>query len=164
MEIEKKFLIRTPMGFSLAGVDLINVWKIQQQYLLYKDGYERRIRSIKEGRKKTRFSYTEKKSVSYGTREENEREITEDEYNTLQKEAIKDKSLYKRRYRFIYNDMLYELDLYDLSNKYAILEVELSDIKQEVAIPPMFELVKEVTNDRRYSNAYLAEYQKLEEV
>ena len=163
MEIEKKFLIRTPMGFSLAGVDLINVWKIQQQYLFDKDGYERRIRARKEGRK-TRFSYTEKKPVSYGMREENEREITEEEYNTLQKEAIKDKSLYKRRYRFIFNDMLYELDLYDLSNKYAILEVELSDITQDVVIPPMFELVKEVTNDRRYSNAYLAEYQKLEEV
>jgi CYTH domain-containing protein len=56
----------------------------------------------------------------------------------------------------MWNNILYELDIYPFWNDKAILEVELENENQNVDIPDFLELIEEVTNDNRYTNYSLA--------
>lgn len=62
---------------------------------------------------------------------------------------------------FIWNNQYFELDLYNFSNSKAILEIELTDENKEVKIPDFIEVISDVTEDRRYSNYYIGQYNKL---
>jgi CYTH domain-containing protein len=47
------------------------------------------------------------------------------------------------------------LDIYPFNSDYAILEIEVNDINEEIKLPP-FTIVKEVTADERFKNHSLA--------
>ena len=117
---------------------------------------ERRVRQ--RGTKEDGFSfyYTEKTDVSIGVRVENERKISKDEYLDLLAEA--DTSLHqisKTRYCFVYEKQYFEMDIYPFSDEYAIVEIELNDINENIKLPPL-DFVKEVTDDKNYKNYELA--------
>ena len=157
-EIERKYLIKKPTDEQIKSLGCISKTNIIQTYLKhYDDGVaERRVRQ--RGTKEDGFSfyYTEKTDVSTGVRVENERKISKDEYLDLLSEA--DTSLHqivKTRYCFVYEKQYFEMDVYPFSDEYAIVEIELNDINENIKLPPL-DFIKDVTDDQRYKNYELA--------
>lgn len=157
-EVERKFLIKMPTSEQIKALGCVSKANIIQTYLK-KEGNvaERRIRQRGDKKNGFTFYYTEKTDVSSGVRIEDERKITPDEYLQLLTEA--DTSLHqisKVRHCFVYDKKYFEMDIYPFSTDYAIVEIELNDINEEFAMPPL-EFVKEVTDDIRFRNSALAE-------
>lgn len=154
LEIERKFLIRqTPELFAACSKRT----DIEQIYLIKTDpAVQRRIRSMTTDGA-VRYFYTEKRFISAVTREENEQEITREEYEKLRSEA--DMSLVpiiKTRHILEFSGQHFEIDSYPFSDELASMELELADEEQEIFFPPCAVIIKEVTGDKRYSNAALA--------
>lgn len=161
-EIERKYLIEKPSLEILKNFDFISKTNITQTYLKRKDkNIERRVRQRGLKEEGFNFYYTEKTNISSGERIENEYKISEEEYINYLSEA--DTSLHqisKERYCFLYKNKYFELDIYPFSNEYAILEIELNNINEEIELPP-FNIIKEVTDEKEYKNSSLAKTQKL---
>ena len=155
LEIERKFLIRYP---DLNLLDRICTEKtaIVQTYLISEKGISRRIRKKEQGGR-IEYWYNEKTKISDMTRIEREREISEEEYNELLKEALPDAdTINKIRYCIPSGDHCFEIDVFREWDDRAFAEVELSDEDQEYVFPECLELIKEVTDDGRYTNKSLA--------
>lgn len=152
-EIERKFLIKR----YAPGIDGETVWDIVQTYLLRGDpDIQRRVRKITVNGSAEYF-YTEKKFVSDKVRRENERKITREEYEALLKEADKElEPIIKTRRIFDYKGQSFEMDEYPFSQELATVELELESTEQPVILPTFLNVVKEVTGDKRYSNAAMA--------
>lgn len=153
-EIERKFLIK--QSAELDSHCTVRI-EIVQTYLVKPDPeIQRRVRSMTINGA-CRYYYTEKKFVSPVERQENEREITADEYSSLLSEA--DSSLVpiiKTRRILPYEGQNFEIDSYPFSEELATMELELENAEQEISFPPFVSIIKEVTGDKRYSNAVLA--------
>jgi len=153
-EIERKYFVETP---DFSKLCLKSRKEIVQTYLKRDDkGLQRRVRKITES-DKVFYTYTEKEFLSALIRKEKEYEITENEYESLLMQS--DENLVpviKVRYDFIYENQLFELDVYSFNEKYAILEHEIDSPEQESFLPDFINVIKEVTDDSRYSNAALA--------
>lgn len=161
-EIERKFLIQKPSQTVLDGLGCVSKTNIIQTYLRSQGLSERRVRQRGTPVTGYNFYYTEKSDLGHGTRTENERKISVDEYVALLAEA--DTALHqisKTRYCFVYDNHYFELDIYPFSEKYAILEIELNDINERFNLPPL-NIVKDVTDDEKYKNHSLAKTMKLD--
>lgn len=156
-EIERKFLITRPTEDEINALGCISKSNIIQTYLVRKKAnVERRIRQRGTKAEGFNFYYTEKRELGNGERHEVEDKITPTEYISYLSEA--DTNLHqisKKRYCFIHKNKYYEMDIYPFSDKYAILEIELNDINEEIELPPL-NIIKEVTDDEAYRNASLA--------
>jgi CYTH domain-containing protein/thymidylate kinase len=157
LEIERKFLIKMP---NIADISkLISCAKIEiiQTYLCSENPDE--VRRIRQRGSNGDFVYyyTVKKSITPVKRVEVERKITKEEYLSLLMEADTSlRQIKKTRYCFTWNNIYYELDIYPFWNDKAIIEIELTSEKQIVNMPNFIELIKEVTDDNKYSNYSLA--------
>ena len=152
LEIERKFLIKYPDVASLSG----EVWEIEQTYLRAPRGETRRVRRVVCGGE-TKYIYTEKRRVTAVTRIENEREIGRAEYDALLAERDEDlRTIEKTRVRVPDGSHVWEVDLFPFWNDRAILEIELSREDENFTIPTAFEVIREVTEDRRYTNRAIA--------
>lgn len=68
----------------------------------------------------------------------------------------------KDRYCFIYNGIAYRMDLYPFDDKKAMLEVMVSSEGYEnVKVPEFIKVIRDVTEDLRYRNYAIAQWQKL---
>lgn len=156
-EIERKFLIKMPNLAELQKRYKVKKSNIIQTYLVSENSdIERRIRQRGISGDFV-YYYTEKEDVGPETRIEREHKISSKEYITLLGEA--DTSLHqinKVIYCIVYNDTYYELDVYPFWNDRAILEVEVSDVNEKISMIPGIEIIKEVTDDKRYKNKSLA--------
>jgi CYTH domain-containing protein len=156
-EIERKFLIKMPTQEQIEALGCVFKTNIIQTYLKKKENtVERRIRQRGNKENGFTFYYTEKTNISSGVRIEDERKITPEEYLQLLTEA--DTSLHhisKIRHCFVYDKKYFEMDIYPFDSEYAIIEIELNDIKENFNYPPL-DFIKEVTNDSRFSNYNLA--------
>ncbi len=153
-EIERKFLVEFP---DVSELDVKRRISIVQTYLRSgENGSQRRVRSVNENGS-VKFTYTEKIFHSPVTREENEYEITKEEYRSLL-EQHRDNCppVIKVRYCFDYHGQLFELDTYPFSDKLAIMELELASPEQVIDFPDNVRVLRDVSADRRYSNAALA--------
>lgn len=153
-EIERKFLVAMP---DVSQLDVSEKWEIIQTYLTRgENDSQRRVRKIKsEGI--TSYTYTEKIFLSHSVRKEFEKEISQQEYDNLIAQAdSKLAPVVKIRYRFSFRNQLFELDVYNFENELAIMELELENLEQEIFLPDFINVIKEVTDDRRYSNSSLA--------
>ena len=156
-EIERKFLIKMPTAEQIKNLGCVSRTQIIQTYLQKGENTaERRIRQ--RGDQKNGFTcyYTEKTDVSAGVRIEDEHRISPDEYLRYLAEA--DTSLHqisKVRYCFAYDGRYYEMDIYPFDDDYAIVEIELQNIDEDISLPPL-DFVREVTDDVRYKNYELA--------
>ena len=154
-EIERKFLIRRPAAAWLEancdGSDII------QTYLKTEaTGHSDRVRR-RAGKDGVVYTHTVKRRISDLRREEQEREISEEEYLTLLQRADPERrSIEKRRYVLAYEGKDFEIDVYPFWQDRAVMEIELADEAEAVKLPPEIEIIKEVTRDRHYTNAALA--------
>ena len=138
-EIERKFLIRMPDIEYLRSVAEMS--HIEQTYLKTDEGSARVRKRGREG--EYVYTHTVKKRLSDLRRIEHEREIAEEEYVRLLCFADPNMNvIFKDRYCVDYMGQT--------------LEIELDDEAQRFFIPPWLEVIKEVTGDRRYTNAALA--------
>ena len=62
----------------------------------------------------------------------------------------------KTRWCFRYEGQLFELDVFPFWDDRAYLEIELRDESQKVSLPPDLTIIREVTEDPRYTNAALS--------
>jgi len=174
LEIERKFLVKFPTSWSTLSEmfdQLVDVKRISQTYLEPKgDAPSARVRKTVEGLTgdtQTVFHYNQKKPVDSGVHEETEREISKAKYENYLKDAHpKKSSVEKTRFVFKFNDQVFELDVFKGELKgLAILEIELEGKDDKVELPGYLEIVKEVTDDKKYTNFALADkkYHKTEE-
>lgn len=163
IEIERKFLIKKEdIGYLSKFAD-ITVCDITQFYLTPKHGFERRIRSYGiDGN--CSFFYTKKKRNPFGGRIELEEKISQKEYIRLLSEEVETKvnCIRKKRVCLVYDYQYIEIDLFDFSEDKAIMEIELTNMSQEIKLPDFIKIIKEVTYDGTYSNYNLAKIQKLD--
>ena len=155
LEIERKFLIRYP---DLKLLDQICTQKaaMTQTYLTSESNISRRVREVKESGK-TVYWYNEKMKLSATTRIEHEWEISESIYQDLLKEAIPGSmTIRKIRYYLSSGEHCFEIDIFPEWNDRAFAEVELGAEDEEYIFPECLTLIKEVTEDKRYTNKALA--------
>ncbi|MBI2109127.1 MAG: AAA family ATPase [Parcubacteria group bacterium] len=157
LEIERKFLVREP-DISRFRVPLYEV-NIEQVYLRSeKQEIERRVR---KRFKDSAASYTEthKREIRPKVRSENEFPISAASY--LSALAYERDSgfavIKKKRFCFPYESQYFELDCFINPHPGLwILEIELTEERQEVKIPPFIKVIKEVTDDPQFKNRELA--------
>ncbi len=166
LEIERKFLVKFPKSWSALSEmfdDLVDVKRISQTYLKPEPGEQAaRVRkTIKglTGDTETEYHYNQKKPVDTGVHEETEREIDRSEYQSYLKQSNPQKvPVEKTRFVFKFNDQTFELDVFKGPLKgLAILEIELEDKNDTVELPPFLKVIKEVTEDKRFTNFALAD-------
>ena len=157
LEIERRYLIEYPDLGLVADMPGYRVIRIEQTYLSAEgDFVGGRIRRIEDG-DKVRYEYNYKLRLTDVTRREFEREIDEDEYSELLAHKIPGTiTIDKHRHRFMYQGLLYELDVYSFWSDKATIEAEVESEDTPILIPPCVRLIKEVTYDRRYNNSRLA--------
>lgn len=153
-EIERKFLVELP---DVSALDVRRRIGIVQTYLENgENGSQRRVRAVDENGRVS-YTYTEKIFITPVTRKENEFEISCEEYSRLLMQAKSGSvPVEKVRYCFDHLGQLFELDTYPFSDSLAIMELELSSPEQEIYFPDNVRVLREVSEDSRYSNAALA--------
>ena len=127
-----------------------------QTYLKSDAGEEVRIRQRGENGNYIYYE-TRKRAVSGLTRIEIERRLSKDEYlkRLMDADPMK-RPIRKDRYCLADGNQYFEIDIYPFWQDKAILEIELSRPDEEIRIPGMLKLIREVTEDERYKNASLA--------
>lgn len=130
--------------------------EIIQTYLSSPPGTTERVR--RRGRDGVYVcTHTTKTKLSDLRRIEEEKEITEEEYESLLRRADPDcRVIRKTRWCFRYEGQFFELDIFPFWDDRAYLEIELSDESQQVSLPPDLTIIREVTEDPRYTNAALS--------
>lgn len=157
-EIERKYLIKLPSENILDSLPESQRTDIVQTYLNSpNERTSRRIRKRGTNAIGYKYYYTEKTPISFGEKIEIEREISEAEYKKLLLQTDPESlPIKKERYCFNYKNQIFELDVYDFSDKYATLEIELENIDKTVFLPDFIDIIADVTDDNRYSNAALS--------
>lgn len=156
IETERKFLIKYPDTDALSKLPLSIVKKISQTYLTSENNSTRRVRKI-ELNGNISYIFTEKIRINALSCHEDEKEILKAEYDALllEKDTERD-TIFKTRYAFPYENQIIEIDIYDFWSEFAILEIELKNENEKYTIPAFVEVIKEVTEDKRFKNAFLA--------
>lgn len=156
IETERKFLIDMPDLTVLRRQKGYRKSRIEQVYLPDAPGVTHRIRARKT-KGKTVYTETIKTRISAMSAIEDEKEITAEEYHRLRLARDKKRRIvYKTRHLFYINGQSYEIDVYPQKNRSCILETELPSEESEVILPDFLHVIREVTGDRRYTNASLA--------
>lgn len=164
LEKERRFLIKLPLSQEAQeAIDLMGSAEITQTYLKNIGGEVERARksSMKLWQQTfDHFYWTSKKHISSGIAEEDETDVTNDQYDDLLKRADESRLPIKKTRHFINSDMnakVFELDIFhDHLEGYAILEIELEDLEEKIVFPTFLEIIKEITGDAAYSNFNLA--------
>ena len=152
-EIERKYLIRRPDLLNLGAC--CRVINISQTYLSTTEGSLRVRRTEEKGI--VTYIETLKRSVSTMRRMEIERELTEEEYNRrLATRDPRRQTIRKTRYCLPYNGHVFEIDIYPFWSKQAVMEVELEREDESFDLPPHIRILREVTDDLKYSNHSIA--------
>lgn len=151
-EIERKWLIRVediPTEIMKTRGD-----HITQTYLNFSP--EIRVRNIND----TKFIITVKADMSTDglVRSEKEYYISKEEYeNLLHKQE--GNTIYKTRYQYSVGDYIYEIDIFEGNlDDLAYLEVEFQSEEEAAVFKEPDWVIREVTDDIRYKNGYLARY------
>ena len=153
LEIERKYLIRIPDRLFL---DSLPSSSIEQIYILNPEGGRERIRCRETGGVKV-YTHTIKKRLTDMTRIELENEISEEQYRELARSADPERGIIKKtRYLFGYLGQLFEIDVFPFWSDRALMELELASEEQIVFLPPDVEVVREVTEEKNYTNASIA--------
>lgn len=154
-EIERKFLIRMP---DLQWLESVSERSHIRQIYLLTDGEEmsERVRS-RETQDGIVYTHTRKTHVSDMRRIEIEQEIDREEFERLLLRADPARRpIEKDRYCLRVNGLLYEIDVFPFWKDRAFLEIELTDESQAFPWPDGIVCIRELTDDRRYTNSALA--------
>jgi CYTH domain-containing protein len=86
-----------------------------------------------------------------------EGEISEGEFSELLSLADKNRRpITKVRHAFYYKSQLFEVDVYPEWTSSCIMETELPSRDTAVEFPPFINIIKDVTGEKKYSNASMA--------
>ncbi|MBA3984989.1 MAG: hypothetical protein H0X63_00045 [Flavobacteriales bacterium] len=157
LEIERKFLVKSlPLS-----VDYSDIITIDQYYLKNIEGIWERVRTWHSRSGTLKWIHTIKKTISKGVNLEDEKEITEEEYNTFVtrcKNGESGRFLSKKRYLYLDNGLTWELDVFTSNIALIIAEVELPKKNFKLEIPKFIEeiLLLEVTALKQFSNRSLS--------
>ncbi len=164
LEIERKFLIEYPDLDYIASYKFCKKVEISQTYLLNESNEKSRIR--KRGSNGDYVYYeTKKETLTSAERIEIERNISQTEYEELLKNADPERAtIEKDRYCIAYENQYFELDVFPFWKDKAFLEIELTDVNQEIKFPPFLKIIKEVTDDKYYTNSNIAKELKNESI
>ena len=156
LEIERKFLIEYPDTALLDKLSGGNRSEISQTYLIGEKGTSERVRArTRDG--KTVYTHNTKIKLSASKRIEFEDEICEEEYNELLKRADhRCRTVEKVRYCVPHGEFVCEIDVFPFWNDKAFLEIEIPSEDTEVTVPDFVKLIRDVTDDNRYTNHALA--------
>ena len=158
LEIERKYLIQLPDEGTLDSLALGRDW-IEQTYLLAEEGTTERVRARRSPGGEPVYTHTVKRRRSALTREELEQEISREEYEALLGRADPTlRVICKTRWRIPYEGHILEVDRFPFWADRAILEVELGSETGGVALPDWGLLIREVTQDERYTNRSMADH------
>lgn len=103
------------------------------------------------------YTHTRKRHITDLRRVELESEITEEEYQELLLRSDPERNVvYKKRYCLDYEGQRFEIDVYPFWRDRAIMELELENEDQKIVFPESITIIKEVTDDKRYTNASIA--------
>ncbi|MFA6618417.1 MAG: CYTH domain-containing protein [Candidatus Neomarinimicrobiota bacterium] len=151
-EIERKFLVKDSKEILYLPSEYII-----QAYFLYASDGTARVRIVNN---KTAV-LTIKKDISDIRRWEFEYNIPLEDARIMVEKLSNGKIIEKRRADFLYAGKKWEIDIYSGKNEGLIMaEIELKSEDESFEKPPW--LGKEVTADKRYLNACLAEKPFLE--
>ena len=157
IETERKYIIKKPELEELRAVSGYTVSHITQTYLDTVRGVTERVRERRYG-DNTAYTHTKKVRISSMSAIEDEREIAESEYRgLLLRRKPNTKAIEKTRHTFPYLGILFEIDEYPEWQNSCIMEYELKDEGESAELPPFISVIREVTGDRAYSNAGMAE-------
>ncbi|MDG4947009.1 hypothetical protein NMK71_11360 [Weeksellaceae bacterium KMM 9713] len=155
IEIERKYKVQ-------ISIDEINLTyhevEIYQTYLTTQDdNIEERVRKIIVNQE-IKYVHTIKKPISDTERIEDEKTISELEYNAfLKRKKPASHTIHKKRKTFNYKGQNFELDTY-VSPQLPFLILELEGVKnhQDIDFPPFIEVLEDVTGNKAYSNHSLS--------
>jgi len=164
LEIERKFLIRMP-DLELLREKADRIIEMEQVYLKGgAPGVSMRIRKSVEGGN-TVYHRNEKQRLTDMVRIEREEEIDLGHYNILLGFADPDlNTIRKTRYCVPMGALTAEIDVFPFWQDRAFCEVELPDETAEVNLPHWLDVVREVTEDKRYTNLALAREIPMEDI
>ncbi|MBQ4556446.1 MAG: CYTH domain-containing protein [Clostridia bacterium] len=156
LEIERKFLIEYPNLKELEKLSNGDFSDISQTYLVGEKGTSERVRArTKDG--VTVYTHNTKIKLSAVKRIELEDEVDEQEYNELLKRADPEcRVIEKVRYCVPYAGFTFEIDVFPFWNDKAFMEVEMPSEDTNVELPGFVKIIREVTEDNRYTNHALA--------
>lgn len=146
MEIERKYLLS-----STAQLNGLTGKEIRQGYIDVKDETTVRVRI-----KADKAFLTIKSKSSGSSRLEFEYEIPTGDAQQMIETLCRKPVIEKTRYKIDYAGKTWEVDVFYGDNKGLVLaEIELESEDEEFEIPSWID--KEVTEDKRYFNAYLSQ-------
>ena len=152
-EIERKFLIAMP---DEAFLKTCSASAITQTYLACEGNTSERVRE-RAYPDHCEYTHTIKYKLNNMRRIEDERQIDEDTYTALLERADPARRpIRKVRYCFEHDGRLWELDVFPFWKNSAYLEIELTGEDEAFTLPPGLRLLREVTDDPRYTNAALS--------
>lgn len=164
LEIERKFLIHMPELNRLTEA-AEHIIDMEQVYLTGgAPGVSMRIRKSVEGGK-TVYHRNEKQKLTDMVRIEREEEIDEKHYKILLGFADPDlRVITKTRYCVPMGTLTAEVDVFPFWEDRAFCEVELPSEDTQFTLPDWIHVIKEVTEDKRYTNLALAREIPMEEI
>ena len=156
LEIERKFLIEYPDLKELERLSNGDFSDISQTYLESEKGTSERVRArTKNG--VTVYTHNTKIKLSAMKRIEFEDKVSKEEYEELLKRADKKcRTIEKVRYCVPYGEYTFEIDVFPFWKEKAFMEVEMPSEDAVVNLPGFVKIIREVTDDNRYTNHALA--------
>ena len=159
LEIERKYLIQYPDTRVLADLPGVHMSTIVQTYLDGDTHPHARVRARTENGH-TVYTHTVKTPVSALTRVEDEHEITFEEYEALLSHADQGSAtIYKTRYNLPFEGFVFEIDIYPFWDHVAVMEIELPSEDKAFVFPEGIKVIREITDDKAFSNRSLAKWQ-----
>ncbi len=156
IEIERKYIIAMPDTETLGICGGYTVSDIEQTYLKSDSRTTRRVRKRTYG-KDAVYTLTEKVRIDKISSYENERNISEAEYNELLGDIRGGSSVLKKtRHTFVYLGKTFEVDIYPQWSSTAIMEIELESRDETVEMPEFITVLAEVTGVKKYTNSSMA--------
>lgn len=156
VEIEDKFLLRSFVSERLP-VPYEKVY-ITQTYLISDNKVvTERVRK-RVWRDGVSYIHTAKEPARGGGRIERERFISHHEYCTLLgRRDPRRRTLEKIRHCFLWSAQYFEVDVFtNLPRPLILCEREKTTISETTVLPPFLDVVRDVTNEREYSNSSIA--------
>lgn len=157
LEIERKFLLK-----AMPDKEPSEIVKIDQWYWKNKNGIWERARSWESNVKEITWIHTIKKSVSKGVNIEDEKEISEKQFNDFVKRCKlnTEEAKFISKERWIYPDgqLYWEVDKFDSGHHIIVAEIEIPKKSFKINIPDFIKdkLLIEVTGIKQFSNKNLS--------
>lgn len=157
IEIERKFLLK-----SIPKSNLIDSINIEQLYLKNNNIWERVRCWTSKKTNKTKYIHTIKTSISKGVNFEDEKLITEEEFNSFKEKCFKSnldsRQIFKTRHIYPQGKLKWEVDEFHNDYRLIVAEIETPTENYSINIPKYISdlILLEVTGLKQFSNRNLS--------